>query len=196
MGRYIGAKAKICKRFGVNIFGSPKYDAILGKKTAKRGVSKKPSEYALQLREKQMARFMYGLSEKQFKKYFQKAQRSSGITGIELLRTLEGRIDNVLFRAGLAATRSQARQMISHGHFEMNGHKVTVPSVLVRPGDELVLRKKMQSSPLYVGFSELKPVKWVKADTKKKSLVIDRLPEDDEIEQSINVQLIVEFYSR
>ena len=195
MGRYTGAKGKICKRVGANIYGSAKYDAILAKASKKR-MMKKPSEFALQLTEKQKARFMFGVSEKQFKKYFTKAVHSKGVTGVELLRNLERRLDNVLYRAGLAETRPQARQMASHGHFELNGHKVTVPSVIVRPGDELVLRKKMQSSPLYVGFGEVDSAKWLKIDGKKKTIVVDRLPEDDELEQTVNVQLIVEFYSR
>ena len=196
MGRYTGPKGKLCKRVGAHIYGTPKYDAILSKSLEKRGFSKKASEFSVQLKEKQLARYMYGISEKQFKKYFQKAYNAQGVTGIELLRNLERRIDNVIYRAGLAETRPQARQMIAHGHFELNGHKITVPSINVRPEDTLILRKKIQSSPLYVGFSEAKPLKWLKVDAKQKSVIIDRLPEDDELEKSINVQLIVEFYSR
>lgn len=196
MGRYTGSKAKICKRVGANIYGNPKYDAILAKSASKKKGVKKPSEYSLQLREKQMARFMFGISEKQFQTYFRKALKGQGVTGVELIRSLERRVDNVLFRSGVAQTRLQARQMASHGHFELNGHKITIPSISLRPGDVLVLRKCMETSPLYVAFAEAQPVKWVALDTKKKSLTIDRLPEADELEQSINAQLIVEFYSR
>lgn len=195
MGRYIGSRSKLCKRVNANVYGNPRFDAILAKKSKKR-LARKPTEYSLQLKEKQLARYTYGVSEKQFKKYFDKAYRHDGVTGIELLRLLERRLDNVLYRAGLANSRGQARQMASHGHFELNGHKVTVPSVIMRPGDTLVLRKKAQASPLYVGFGEVQSVKWVKLDKKAKSLVLDRLPEDEELEQSINVQLIVEYYSR
>lgn len=196
MGRYLGSKVKICKRVGANIYGNPKYDAILAKKTAKKGISRKPSEYSLQLKEKQLARYMFGVSEKQFKKYFQKAYRNDGVTGTELLKNLETRVDNIIYRSGVAESRPQARQMISHGHFELNGRRITVPSITVRAGDTLTLRKKIQSSPLYVGFSEAKPLKWLKVEGKKKSIILDRIPEDDELEQSINVQLIVEYYSR
>ncbi|MBT4936935.1 30S ribosomal protein S4 [Candidatus Peregrinibacteria bacterium] len=196
MGRYLGSKVKICKRVGANIYGNPKYDAILAKKKAKKGFSKKPSEYSLQLKEKQLARYMFGVSEKQFKKYFQKAYRNTGVTGTELLKNLELRADNVVYRSGVADSRPQARQMISHGHFELNGRRITVPSISIRAGDTLVLRKKIHSSPLYVGFSEAKPLKWIKTEAKNKSITLDRIPENDELEQSINVQLIVEYYSR
>jgi small subunit ribosomal protein S4 len=197
MGRYLGSKVKICKRVGANIYGNPKYDAILAKKKVKRGMAKKPSEYSVQLKEKQLARFMFGISEKQFRKYFQKAYQSEGVTGTELLKNLESRVDNIIYRSGLAESRPQARQMISHGHFELNGRKITIPSISIKGGDELCLRKKMHNSPLYVGFAEASSsVKWLKLEAKKKSLLCERPPEDDEIEQSINVQFIVEFYSR
>ncbi len=196
MGRYTGSMSRLCKRVGVNIVGTPKFDAILAKHFSKRKRARKPSEYALQLREKQLARYMFGISEKQFKKYFLKAHKSQGVTGAELLRNLERRADNVLYRAGIAVTRKDARQMISHGHFELNGHKITIPSILVEPEDILILRKKMETSPRYVGFSQATPLKWIKIDHKKKSLTIERLPEDDELEQIINVQAIIEFYSR
>jgi small subunit ribosomal protein S4 len=185
----------LVKRVGVNIFGNPKFDALLAKKSKKR-MAKKPSEYALQLKEKQTARYLFNISEKQFRKYFDMAYKGEGVTGIELLRLLERRLDNVLFRVGIAETRAQARQMISHGHFEYNGNRVNVPSVLVKPGDVLTLRKSMQSSPLYVRFTGASAIKWASLDAKAKTLLVDRLPEDDELEQLVNVQLIVEFYSR
>jgi len=196
MGRYLGPKAKLCKRVGVNIFGSAKYTKILAKyKQVKRGF-KKVSEYSVQLKEKQLARYMYGVSEKQFKRYFNKASRAEGVTGMELLRFLERRIDNVLYRAGFALTRPQARQMISHGHFELNGQRITVPSVMIKVGDIITLRKKMHNSPLYVVVSSLKPAKWIKFDSKKNSIEITRIPQDDELEKVINEQSIVEYYSR
>ena len=196
MSRYTGPKAKLCKRVGANIFGSPKYDAILAKEDSKRKTFKKASEYSLQLKEKQLARYMYGVTEKQFKKYFDKAYKSKEVTGIGLLRLLERRMDNAIYRAGLAATRIQARQMVSHGHFELNGHKITVPSAIMKPGDSIVLRKKVHSSPLYVGFDKAESAAWMKLDGKNKTITIERIPEDDEIEKSIKVQLIVEYYSR
>lgn len=196
MGRYLGSKAKICKRVGANIYGTPKYDAILAKASSKKKTMKKSSEYGTQLLEKQKARFMFGISEKQFERYFEKALHSQGVTGAELLRSLERRLDNVIYRAGLAQTRPQARQMASHGHFELNGHKVTVPSIAVRPGDVITLRKKMETSPLYVGFGEVESLKWLKIDAKKKTVTVERLPEEDELERTIAVQLIVEYYSR
>ncbi|PCI24469.1 30S ribosomal protein S4 [Candidatus Peregrinibacteria bacterium] len=195
MGRFIGPKAKICKRFEANIFGSPKFDRILAKMPKKRRM-KRPSDYGNQLKEKQIARFTYGLSEKQFSKYYKMAYNSKEVTGETLLRVLETRLDNLIYRAGLASTRSQARQMVGHGHFEMKGYKVTVPSILVKAGDVITLRKKMQSSPLYVGFGETDSMKWMEVDKKAKSITVGRLPEADELEKTINVQLIVEYYSR
>lgn len=197
MSRYTGPRVKLCKRLGVNIFFTNKCQKALGKvQKGRQGGRKTLSDFGQQLREKQVARFMFGVTEKQFSLYFEKASRLEGVTGTELLRLLERRLDNVLFRAGIADTRAQARQMVSHGHFDLNGRRVTVPSIQVRPGDVLTLRSKMQSSPLYVGFGELDSMKWLSVNASKKTVSVERLPEDDELEQIINAQLIVEYYSR
>ncbi len=195
MGVYKKSRSNLCKRVGRNITNNPKFDAIVDKykKIRRRG---KPSEYSRQLTEKQLARYTYMVSEQQFKKAFNKAMKSDGITGVELLRNLEKRLDNLIYRSGIASSRTQARQIVSHGHFELNGHKVTIPSIEIKVGDKLVLRSKMHSSPLYVGFGEMQSAKWIKTDKKNKSIIVERIPEDDDLEQGINTQLIVEFYSR
>src|SRR3989338_5813556 len=133
MSRYTGPRARHCRRFGVNIYGSDKYDKVLAKRNYPAGMHGKnlfgkKSEYRKQLDEKQKARFMYGITERQFRNYYLKAERSTGVTGEELLRLLECRLDNVIYRAGFAATRAQARQMACHGLMMVNGKRVTIPS--------------------------------------------------------------------
>lgn len=160
----------------------------------------KKSEYSKQLAAKQMARLMFGLSEKQFHRYYVKADRSSEVTGQQLLRLLELRLDNVLFRAGFGTTRAQCRQMISHGLLNLNGSRVTVPSIQVRIGDKIEVRKKSSTSPLFAelkaGKSKIKPPSWLKSDLKNLTVEVLAIPNSDELEQSIDNQLIVEFYSK
>jgi len=205
MSRYTGPKARLCRRFGTNIFGADKYDRILGKRSFPPGMHgqgrfKKKSEYAKQLMEKQKARFMYGITEKQFRRYYEKADRSKMVTGDGLLTYLERRLDNVVFRAGFASTRPQARQMVSHGLFSVNGKRVTVPSIQVRPGDIIEVRKRLQGSPLFAdvkeGKDKHKAPSWINAMPKKLTIEVTAIPEKDELEQSIQSQLIVEFYSK
>ncbi|MBT6068160.1 30S ribosomal protein S4 [Candidatus Peregrinibacteria bacterium] len=205
MSTYRGAKAKLCRRIGINLFGSPKYDKILTKKGYPPGVHgrskfSKKSEYGKQLEEKQKARFMFNTSEKQFKKYYEKADKMPGVTGEELLRLLERRADNVIFRAGFAITRFQSRQMVSHGLFNLNGRRIDVPSINIREGDVLEIRERSKKSKLFedtlTANEKYKVPGWLEVDPKKMTITIKRLPEKDELEQSINSQLIVEFYSR
>lgn len=205
MATYRGPKARLCRRMGINLFGTPKYEKILTKKgypAGQHGRSKfsKKSEYGKQLEEKQKARFMFNVSEKQFKKYYAKADTMSGVTGEELLRLLERRLDNAIFRAGFAVTRFQARQMASHGIFTLNGRRVDVPSIMLKEGDELVVRPKKQGSKMFEDIfqanDKYKAPGWLEVDLKKKSFKVKRLPEKDELEQLINSQLIVEFYSK
>ncbi|MBU1935299.1 30S ribosomal protein S4, partial [Patescibacteria group bacterium] len=141
--RYTGPKAKLCRRLGANLFGTEKYTKILRKRQSKPGIHgskfSKKTEYGRQLDEKQKARFVFGLSERQFSNYFQKANSQTGDTGQNLLRLLERRLDNVIYVSQFAETRMQARQMVSHGHFKLNGRRVDIPSILMRPGDKIEL---------------------------------------------------------
>ncbi len=201
--RYTGPKARLCRREGVNLFGSEKYTKIMQRRNSAPGTTstmrpKKLSEFGKQLREKQKAKRMYGVSEKQFRNSFQKAVQSKGVTGSRLLQLLELRVDNVLYRAGFALTRPQARQFVSHRQFLLNGKKVDVPSILVRPGDVISVRDRFEGNPIFLDFTDrMKFVpKWISIDTKKKTITINRLPENEELEAAIAIHLIIEFYSR
>lgn len=205
MSRYTGPKARLCRRFGTNIFGPDKYDKILSKRGFPPGMHGqgqfgKKSEFAKQLMEKQKARYLFGINEKQFRRYYERADRSDRVTGEALLSFLERRLDNVLFRAGFGVSRPQTRQMISHGIFLLNGKRVTVASIQVKVGDKLEVRKRSISSPLFAqlktGKDKIKPPRWLKADPSGLSIEVLSLPESDELEQSIESQLIVEFYSK
>lgn len=150
----------------------------------------KLSEYGRQLREKQKARFAYGLREKQFRNYFRRAARAGEATGAVLLQLLERRLDNVLYRLSLTASRAQARQWITHGHVLLNGKKVTIPSYLVNEKDKIELR---HVEPQY---REVEPPIWLQYDKKTNQGTINHLPTREEIDLDVNEQLIVEFYSR
>lgn len=160
------------------------------------------SLYLTQLREKQKVRRMYGLLEKQFAKLMKEAVKAEGLTGEKLLEFLERRADNVVFRAGFALTRRQARQLVSHGHFLLNGRRVDVPSIRLNPGDVLEVRPKSAKSeyfknlPNIIGASNVTPLSWLKVDAKKMKIEITGLPKREEAEAGINEQLIVEYYSR
>ena len=158
----------------------------------------KLSEYGMQLNEKQKARMLFGISEKQFRNYFRKASKMAGETGENLLRLLELRLDNVIYVSQFAVTRMQARQMVTHGHFRLNGRRVDIPSILVRPGDKIELIEKMKDSPLYSGLDKLKDYspKWLNVNLKNVAVDVFSFPERDDLEKSIDSQLIVEFYSR
>ena len=202
--RYTGPKARLCRRLGVNLFGSEKYTKIIRRRQNKPGMHggrsrfSKPTEYGLQLEEKQKARFIFGISEKQFRNYFSKANSQDGDTGENLLRLLERRLDNVIYVSQFANTRMQARQMVSHGHFRLNGRRIDIPSAIVKPGDKIELNPKLKNSPLYTGLEKLKDYspKWLSVDLKKMTIEVIALPEKDDLEKSIDSQLIVEFYSR
>lgn len=161
---------------------------------------RKPSEFGLQLREKQKARRIYGVLERQFRKTFGEASRRTGMTGETLLRFLELRLDNVVFRLGLAANREQARQMVTHGHFDVNGRKTNIPSYRVRVGDTIKVRDRSKPLPFFKETAESlrqRPVpQWLslQADTMTGSVVA--LPERGDCDQSVREQLIVEYYSR
>ena len=160
------------------------------------------SLYLAQLREKQKVRRTYGLLEKQFARLMKEAQRSKGMTGIKLLEYLERRMDNTIYRAGFATTRRQARQLVSHGHFLLNGRRVDVPSIRLKPGDTIEVRPRSVKSeyfknlPNIVGASNQTPLSWLKSDAKKMKIEVTGLPKREEAEAGINEQLIVEYYSR
>ena len=160
------------------------------------------SLYLTQLREKQKVRRLYGLLEKQFAKLMKEAQKAEGLTGEILLEFLERRADNVVFRAGFASTRRQARQLVSHGHFTLNGRRVDIPSIRLKAGDKLEVRAKSQKSEYFknldnvVAASGVTPLSWMKSDAKKMTIEITGKPKREEAEAGINEQLIVEYYSR
>ena len=160
------------------------------------------SLYLTQLREKQKVRRIYGLLEKQFAKTMREAQRAEGMTGEMLLQYLERRADNVVYRAGFATTRRAARQLVSHGHFTLNGKRVDIPSIRLNPGDVLEVRPKSKKNSYFVnlanvaGAASQAPLSWMKADVKKMKIEITGTPKREEAEVGINEQLIVEYYSR
>jgi small subunit ribosomal protein S4 len=204
MSRYTGPLVRKARRYGVMLFnnGNSKQNAFKKRKYAPgqhgRSSFRSLSEYGKQLQEKQKARFMFGITEKQFRKYYDKATKSDGITGTELLKGLERRLDNVIFRAGFAQTRRQARQLVTHGHFELNGRRVDIPSIEIKMGDKLVVRTKSQKSPLFEEVKKQKDasVKWINADNGKLTIEVIALPGQDDVETIINAQMIVEFYSK
>jgi len=161
----------------------------------------KPTQYAVQLREKQKVKRIYGLLEKQFAKVVVDAERKSGVTGDIMLQLLEQRLDNAVYRVGLAPSRQAARQLVTHGHFMLNGRRVDIPSIRLKPGDEFVVRPKSAAN---VYFKILEPelkankqqVRWLSLDAKKLATKVTGLPEREDIDADINEQLIIEFYSR
>lgn len=162
----------------------------------------KGSLYLTQLREKQKVRRIYGLLEKQFANLMKKATKRQGLAGENLLQMLETRLDNAVYRAGFATSRRAARQLVSHGHFMLNGKRVNIPSIAVKPGDKIEVRVKSTKSAYFANLSEVvknsvqKPLSWLKSDQNKMVIEITGLPKRDEAEDDINEQLIVEFYSR
>ena len=186
---------------------APKAHKIMAKKTGIPGEhsdmrQRGGSLYLTQLREKQKVRRMYGLLEKQFAKLMKEAIRADGLAGENLLQFLERRADNVVYRAGFATTRRQARQMVSHGHFTLNGRRVDIPSIRLKPGDVLEVRSKSTKNEFFknldnlIGGNPQQPLSWLKADAKKMKIEVTGLPKREEAEVGINEQLIVEYYSR
>lgn len=204
MSRYRGAITRLSRRLGVILFsnGESKNKAYAkkGYRPGEHGQKRSGqiSEYNKQLQEKQKARFMYGISEKQSRKYYEKASKSEEITGICYLQLLERRLDNVVYRSGIAATRPQARQLVSHGLVKLNDKKVKTPSINVKKGDKLEIIEKKKSSKLFEGLDKIKhkAPKWLKSDLKGLNAEIIGLPDADDIEQIIEHQLITEFYSK
>ena len=186
---------------------APKASKIMAKKTGIPGQHadmrvRGGSLYLTQLREKQKVRRIYGVLEKQFAKLMREAQRAEGMTGEILLQYLERRADNVVYRAGFATTRRAARQLVSHGHFTLNGARVDIPSIRLNPGDVLEVRPKSKKNSYFTnlanvaGAASQAPLSWMKADVKKMKIEITGTPKREEAEVGINEQLIVEYYSR
>ncbi len=202
MARYIGPKTKIARNFGEAIFGA---DKTLDRKNYPSGQQglmrkrKKVSEYGIQLKEKQKAKAIYGVLEKQFRRSFEAAARMSGITGQNLLILLEGRLDNVVYRMGIAPTRAAARQLVSHCHITVNGGVLNIPSYAVKVGDVIAVREKskslevIQNSVATVGASRFSWIEWNVAELSGKLI---QTPERADIPENINEQLIVELYSK
>lgn len=161
----------------------------------------KTSRYSDQLREKQKVKRLYGVLEKQFRRYVKEASRREGVSGENLLVDLERRLDNVVYRSNFSTSRQAARQLVTHGHFILNGTRVDIPSISVKPGDEIVVRPKSQKNEYFKNINDLvdtaaPAVSWVTADHKKLTIKVKGLPTRDEIEPGISEQLIIEFYSR
>lgn len=162
--------------------------------------SRKVSEYGLQLREKQKAKFIYGVLEKPFRNYFEKAQRMNGMTGENLMRMLESRLDNVVFRLGLARTRCEARQIVDHKHVLVNGKQINIPSYLVSAGDVIEIKEKHKSSPRYKGITEITAGRlvpeWLESDLEALKGTVKELPRREQIDVPVDEMLIVELYSK
>lgn len=202
MARYIGPQTKVARKFGEAIFGADKY---LDKKNfppGQHGLArkrKKVSEYGVQLKEKQKAKAIYGVLEKQFRRTFEEAARQGGITGSNLLILLESRLDNVVYRMGIAPTRAAARQLVSHRHITVNGDVLNIPSYRVKAGDVISVREKSKSMEVIVGA--VAPLQnsrysWIEWNKETMSGRFIQTPERSEITENINEQLIVELYSK
>lgn len=204
MARPSKARGKMVRHLGINIFGNPKYDRLLKKKPYGPGEPKKgrirETEYARQLKEKQKVKFAYGLSERQFRNLFYKAKSMKGVTGDNMLIMLERRLDNVVYRMGMAASRRQARQLVSHGHIHLNGRKVTIPSALVRPGDVVSVKDKKNTEMLMRRLvsenSSRQVAPWIEVSADELTGKVTMLPARDMIPTIAEEQLIVEFYSK
>lgn len=208
MARYTGAVCRLCRREGKKLFlkGERCYSdkcAVARREYApgQHGQSrKKVSEYGLQLREKQMAKRYYGVLESQFAKYFEMAERRPGMTGENLLKILESRLDNVVYRSGFASSRAEAKQLVLHNHFTLNGKKANIVSILVKPGDVIAVTDKSKSSEKFKAIAEVwasRPAPaWLNVDRDKMAVTVDRLANRDEIDLEISEHLIVELYSK
>lgn len=205
MARDITPIGKQSRREGYAL--APKAHKIMAKKSGIPGQHadmrvRGGSLYLTQLREKQKVRRIYGLLEKQFAKLVREAQKAEGMTGENLLNFLERRADNAVYRAGFATTRRAARQLVSHGHFTLNGRRIDIPSIRLKAGDVLEVREKSQKSEYFknlaniIGAANQSPLSWMKSDAKKMKIEITGSPKREEAEVGINEQLIVEFYSR
>ncbi|TCO04047.1 30S ribosomal protein S4 [Natronoflexus pectinivorans] len=201
MARYIGPKTKISRKFGEPIYGPDKYFEKKNYPPGQHGANrrKKTSEYGVQLKEKQKAKYTYGVLEKQFRNLFEKANRSKGITGEVLLSLLEARLDNVVYRLGIAPTRAAARQLVSHRHITVDGSVVNIPSYSLKPGQLVGVREKSKSLEAIansLASSSVHKFSWLEWDSDKMVGKFMNLPERSDIPENIKEQLIVELYSK
>lgn len=201
MARYTGPKTKIARKFGEAIFGDDKSFEKKNYPPGQHGNNRrrgKKSEYAIQLMEKQKAKYTYGILEKQFRNMYQKAKRSKDVTGEVLLQLCESRLDNVVFRMGIAPTRRGARQLVSHRHITVNGEIVNIPSYSLRPGDVVGVREKSKSlSVIESSLSASSNVyEWITWNSEKVEGTFVSIPQRIQIPENINEQLIVELYSK
>ena len=209
MARYTGPVCKLCRREGMKLFLkgerclTPK--CSVERRTYAPGMhgqrrARKQSEFGLQLREKQKARRIYGVLERQFRKHYTEAERRGGATGANLLQLLETRLDNVVYRMGFADSRPQARQIVRHGHFTVNGRRTDIPSFIVKPGDVVAVREGSRKREYFQTVAQLlnrrNVPSWLTLDAANLSGRVISLPETDQVDSKINAQLIVEFYSR
>jgi len=204
MARYTGPKGKIVRKFGENIFGNPKFDKLLAKKGHPPGqhglARKKFSDYALQLREKQKVKYMYGMLEKQFRLFFKKAERMKGVTGDNLLQLLESRLDNTVYRLGFAVSRTQARQMVLHKHIMVNNRVVNIPSFILKAGDVIQIRENSRRLAMF--HDALKKVRsegiypWLELDKAQMMGTYLDKPQREDIPVNVQENMIVELYSK
>jgi small subunit ribosomal protein S4 len=208
LARYIGPVCKLCRREKTKLFlkgtrcESPKCPIEKGRPPpGEHGRGRvRESEYLLQLREKQKAKRFYGILERQFRSYYEEAARAKGVTGEELMRICESRLDNVVYRSGLAMNRTMGRQLVSHGHFEVNGRKVNIPSYRVKAGDVVSVRNRSKSMGRIIenaSYAEGRPIpEWLAPNLKEMSVEIRQLPERAQVDAPVQEQLIVEYYSK
>ena len=206
MARYTGPSCKLCRREGTKLYLKGERclsdKCALNRRTSAPGqhgaAKKKMTEYGMQLREKQKAKRYYGVLEKQFKNYYVKADNQDGIAGENLLRLLERRLDNVVFRMGLANSHKEARQLVLHGHFTLNGHKANIPSILVKVGDVVAVKETESTKikELVEAMGDKTAPKWLELDKNAGVAKIIAMPERDDIDFEFNEQLIIELYSK
>ena len=205
MSRYTGPKGRIVRRFGINIYGNPKFDRLLSKRPNAPGMHgvkksrKKQSDYGLQLNEKQKLKYMYGVGERQFRVIFARAQKKQGITADNLLILLETRLDNVIYRMGIAPTRDSAKQLVTHGHLKVNGRRLNIPSYHVHTADEVTVKDSARSKALiqrYLEDNSRDIPEWVVVDKEQLKGTLVRAPLRSEIQSVANEQLVVELYSK
>ena len=208
MARYTGPSCKLCRRVGKKLF--LKGDRCLTDKCAlsrratvpgQHGAGRKTvKEYGMQLREKQTARRYYGVQEGQFETYYEMADKKEGIAGENLLTILECRLDNIVYRMGLASSRKEARQFVRHAHFTLNGKKVDIPSIICKPGDVIALKDKSKASEKFKGLAELMETAvvpaWLEVDKENLSAKVAQLPKREDIDFPFEEQLIIELYSK
>jgi small subunit ribosomal protein S4 len=208
MARYTGPVCRLCRREGTKLFLKGERctsgKCALDRRNTAPGqhgaANKKMKEYGVQFREKQKTRRYYGVLEKQFVNYYEEAERTQGMTGENLLKLLERRLDNVVFRMGMAESRNEARQLVLHEHFSVNGKKVNVPSIIVRVGDEVKVMDNFRNSPKCKALAEAMATKnapkWLETNKENLSAKVVAMPERDDIDFPFNEQLIVELYSK